>query len=331
MAPGGRGLCPPLSWKVPSPWAVGAPPPLFSEKALRLAPLCWPRRARPGKGEGCQCVPAARPFLSCCHHEPSQWRSPAAPLLCNSHLTPECSTSVKATAAKLFLSDSPLTPHWMMERAERLEGCGPSITPDTPTSHKVCPGLITRPGGAGQVSAQDQVPPTPHGFIKFESCHAPGLDSGTELSKKDSKAPCKFCSTFLLRPPPPTRLHSVHPAQTGPAPRGPTFAVYLHHQHLLQETSQAPWPSRAPGTPFTLSEKAGPTSEPGGPCPSPPRVAACSRLGQPGSQPRNLMFSTRSPVLVCRSLGSESPPLGPADAETVSLFSILNRRLQSHH
>lgn len=48
-------------------------------------------------------------FFHVVNSEFSRWRSQAELLLCNSHLTPECSTSVKAMAAKLFFSDSLLT------------------------------------------------------------------------------------------------------------------------------------------------------------------------------------------------------------------------------
>lgn len=48
-------------------------------------------------------------FFHAVNPQLSWWQNQAALLLCNSHLTPERSTSVKTTAAQLFFSDSPLT------------------------------------------------------------------------------------------------------------------------------------------------------------------------------------------------------------------------------
>lgn len=68
---------------------------------------------------------AMAPFFLVVDSELTRQRSQAARLLCNSHLTPECSTSVKATAAKLFFSDSLLTTPtgwWRAQSGSRVAG-----------------------------------------------------------------------------------------------------------------------------------------------------------------------------------------------------------------
>lgn len=67
-----------------------------------LLPTVW--NWRTSVSSGCDTS-----FFHVVNSEFSRWRSQAVLLLCNSHLTPECSTSVKAMAAKLFFSDSLLT------------------------------------------------------------------------------------------------------------------------------------------------------------------------------------------------------------------------------
>lgn len=67
-----------------------------------LLPTVW--NWRTSVSSGCDAS-----FFHVVNSELSRWRSQAALLLCNSHLTPECSTSVKAMDAKLFFSDSLLT------------------------------------------------------------------------------------------------------------------------------------------------------------------------------------------------------------------------------
>lgn len=67
-----------------------------------LLPTVW--NWRTSVSSGCDAS-----FFHVVNSELSRWRSQAALLLCNSHLTPECSTSVKAMAAKLFFSDRLLT------------------------------------------------------------------------------------------------------------------------------------------------------------------------------------------------------------------------------
>lgn len=178
--------------------------------------------------------------------ELSRCRNQAAPLLCNSHLTPECSTSVKATATELFFPDSPLTPRLddgesgAVGRPQPVHHTSPVLE-----AHYLLPSPLQQGGGAHMPGAQDQAPSA--ALLNSNPTLDVAWVQGLSFKRKIPGVPV---NAALLSSSAPRHPHRVLPAHAGPGGQRHDLC-YLSNCAIstcARRQARPPSPGRAPRT-----------------------------------------------------------------------------------